>query len=77
MQQLGELFNSFLILQRGLTKIFKYCSESCMQKSIRDQIIKGPSDGDTIIDLLQHQNPTLKTTIAKCFEQRSHQEALL
>ena len=48
-----------------------------MQKSIRDQIIKGPSDGDTIKDLLQHQNPTLNTTIAKCFEQRSHQEALL
>ena len=35
-------------------------------KSIRDQIIEGLNDGDTIEDLLQESGLTLATTITKC-----------
>ena len=65
-QQPGESFDDFLISLRELAKTCKFCSDSCMQKSIRDQIIKGLGDGDTIEDLLQESNLTLATTIAKC-----------
>ena len=54
-QQPGESFDDFLISLRELVKTCKYCSEACMQKSIRDQIIEGLNDGDTIEDLLQHR----------------------
>ena len=37
-----------------------------MQKSIRDQIIEGLCDGDTVEDLLQESELTLATTGAKC-----------
>ena len=38
----------------------------CMQKGVRDQIIEGLSDGDTIEDLLQMSNPTLQAAVEKC-----------
>jgi len=54
-QQPGEPFDDNLI-----------CSESYLQKNIRDQIIEGLSDGDTTEDLLQESNLTLAATISKC-----------
>lgn len=60
-----ESFDDFLISLRELAKTCKFCSESCVQKSIRDQIIKGLNDGDTTEYLLQESNLTLDTTIIK------------
>ena len=37
-----------------------------MQKSIRDQVIEGLNNGDTVEDLLQESNLTLATIITKC-----------
>jgi len=65
-QQPGEPFDDYLISLRELAKTCKFCSESCLQKNIRDQIIEGLSDGDTIEDLLQESNLTLAATISKC-----------
>ena len=69
----GESFDDFLIALRELVKIYKFCSDACMQKSIhdqiiegRDQIIEGLIDGDTVEDLLQEADLTLITTIANC-----------
>ena len=66
MQQPGESFDDFLISLRELAKTCRFCSESCTEKSIRDQVIEGISDGDTVEDLLQENELTLATTIAKC-----------
>ena len=51
-QQPGETFDDFLISLRELAKTCKFCSESCTEKNIRDQIIEGVSNGDTVEDLL-------------------------
>ena len=60
-QQQGETFDDFLIALRELVKICKFCSEDCARKNIRDQIIEGLNDGDTVEDLLQITNLTLTT----------------
>ena len=65
-QQQGETFDDYLILWRELAKMCKFCSDSCMQKSIRDQIIEGLCDGDTMEDPLQESELTLATTVTKC-----------
>ena len=52
-QQPRETFDDFLISLRELAKACKFCSGTCKEKSIRDQIIKGSKDGDTIEGLLQ------------------------
>ena len=66
MQQQGETFDDFLIALGELVKTCKFCSEDCAKKNIRDQIIEGLNDGDTVEDLLQIANLTLTTTITKC-----------
>ena len=65
-QQQGETFDDHLISLRELAKTCKFCSDACIQKSIRDQIIEGLRDGDTVEDLLQESELTLTTTVAKC-----------
>ena len=65
-QQQGETFDDYLISLRELAKTCKFCSDACMQRSIRDQIIEGLRDGDTVEDLLQESELTLTTTVAKC-----------
>ena len=65
-QQPGESFDDYLISLCELAKTCKFCSESCMQKGIRDQVIEGLSDGDTVEALLQESDLTLATTIARC-----------
>ena len=49
-----------------IAKTCKFCSEICT-KNILDQIIEGIYNGDTIKDLLQENNLTLATAIAKCW----------
>ena len=59
-QQPGESFDDFLIALREPVKTCKFCSDACAQKIIiRDQIIEGLTDGDTIEDLLQEADLTL------------------
>ena len=65
-QQSGESFDDYLISLRELAKTCKFCSDACMQKNIRDQIIEGLRDGDTVESLLQEAELTLATTITKC-----------
>ena len=43
----------------------KFCSDACIQKNIRDQIIEGLRDGDTVESLLEVKDLTLEMTIAK------------
>ena len=65
-QQLGETFDDFLVALRELAKTCKFCSDECTQKNIRDQIIEGLIDGDTVEVLLREKDLTLETTITKC-----------
>ena len=65
-QQPGEPFDDFLVALRELAKTCKFCSDACTQKNIRDQIIEGLIDGDTVEDLLKEKELTLATTISKC-----------
>ena len=43
-------------------------------KSIRDQIIEGLHDGDTVEDPLQESDLTLATTVAKCRSKEAAKE---
>ncbi|XP_065908983.1 uncharacterized protein [Dysidea avara] len=62
-QQPGETFDDFLISLRELAKTCKFCSDTCKEKRIHDQIIEGSKDGDTIEDLLQENDLTLSKAV--------------
>ena len=51
-QQLGKLFNDFLFTITELVNTCNYCSDTCVQKSIHNQLVEGFIDGATIEDLL-------------------------
>ena len=70
-QQQGESLDDYLVSLRELTKTCNFCSEECTQKSIRDQIIEGLLDGDTVEHLLRKHNLTLATTITMCRAQEA------
>ena len=65
-QQQGESFDNYLISLRELAKTCRFCSDACVQKCIKDQIIEGLQDRDTVEDLLQESELTLATTVTKC-----------
>ena len=65
-QQAGETFNDYLISLRDLAKTCRFCSDSCIEKNIWDQLIEGISDSDTVEDLLQENNLNLTRAIAIC-----------
>ena len=62
----GESFDDFLIALRELVKTCKFCSEQCAQKNLRDQVVEGLRDIETVEDLLKENNLTLDNAIAKC-----------
>ena len=70
-QQPGESFDDYLVSLRELTKTCNFCSEGCTTKNIRDQIIEGISDSDTVEQLLKHQNLTLEVAITTCRAQEA------
>ena len=51
-QQQGESFDDFFVSLRELAKTCQVCSDACCQKNIRDQVIEGLLDGDTVENLL-------------------------
>ena len=65
-QQPGETFDDYLVALRELAKTCKFCSDECLNKNIRDQIIEGLVDGDTIETLLREKDLTLEVTITRC-----------
>ena len=71
-QQEGKSFDGYLVSLRELAKTCSFCSDECTQKKIRDQVIEGLLDGDTVESLLREKNLTLKSTISKC---RAHEAA--
>ena len=71
MQQPGESFDDYLVSLRELVKTCNFCSAACSQKSIRDQIIEGLIDGDTVEYLLRQQDLTLDNAIAICRAQEA------
>ena len=70
-QQPGESFDDFLVALRELTKTCNFCSNPCAQKSIRDQIIEGLIDQDTVEHLLRQQELTLEAAITICRAQEA------
>ena len=70
-QQPGECFDNFLLALRDLVKTCNFCSNECMQKNIRDQIIEGILEGDTVKDLLQVKDLSLDKTIQICQAQEA------
>ena len=65
MQQVRESFEDFLLI---FVKTCNICSDDCINKSIRDQIIKDllAMDADTTKDLMQETDLTLDRAITKC-----------
>ena len=73
-QQEGETFDDYLISLRDLAKTCKFCSDACIQKSIRDQIIEGLRDGDTAEDPFTGVRTNTYHHSCQMQEQRSGQE---
>ena len=70
-QQPGEGFDDFLVALSELTKTCNFCNEQCAQKNIRDQIIEGTPDGDTVEQLLKQPDLTLDSAITICRAQEA------
>lgn len=70
-QQVGESFDDFLVSLRELVKTCNFCSDGCTNKNIRDQIIEGLLDADTIEHLLQETDLSLVKTITICQAQEA------
>ena len=49
----------------------KFCSDDCTRKNIRDQIIEGLLDGDTVEHLLQEKELNLDKAITTCRAQEA------
>ena len=70
-QHPGETFDDYLLSLRELVKTYNFCSNDCTQKNIRDQLIDGIIDGDTVEDLLQIKDLTLDRAIQVCQAQEA------
>ena len=70
-KQPGESFDDFLVALRDLVETCNFCSVACTQKNLRDQIIEGIIDGDTVEALLQEPDLTLAKAISKCQAQEA------
>ena len=70
-QQPGESFDDFLVALREMTKTCNFCSPLCVQKNIRDQIIEGLLDKDTVEHLLRQQELSLDNAITICRAQEA------
>ena len=73
-QQPGETFDDFLVSLQELAKTCIFCSDDCTPKNIRNQIIEGLWDGDTVEHLLQKKDLTLDKAITACRAQEAAKE---
>ena len=71
-QQQGESFDDYLVSLRDLMCTCNYCSDECSNKALRDQIIEGLYDGDTVEQLLRERKLTIDGVISTC---RAHESA--
>ena len=71
-QQQGESFDDYLVSLRDLVRTCNYCSDECSNKALRDQIIEGLYDGDTVEQLLRERKLTIDGVISTC---RAHESA--
>ena len=71
-QHARESFDDYLVALRELVKTCRYCTDDCVSKILRDQIIEGLQDGDTIEELLRQKKLSLEQTIQIC---RAHESA--
>ena len=62
-QASGEAFDDYLISLRELAKTCNFCDDKCLQNSLRDQLVEGIIDPDTVQDLLKEQELTLEKAI--------------
>ena len=69
-QQQGESFDDYLVSLRDLVRTCNYCSDECSNKALRDQIIEGLYDGDTVEQLLRERKLTIDGVISAC---RAHE----
>ena len=67
-----EAFDDFLVSLRELIKTCNYCDQECCNKALRDQIIEGIYDGNTVEELLRQKDLSLNKTIEIC---RAHESA--
>ena len=65
-QQDGETFDDFLVSLRELAKTCNFCDQNCANNNLRDQIVAGLADANTVEDLLKEKNLSLNTAISKC-----------
>ena len=71
-QHARETFDDYLVSLRELIKTCHYCTYECVSKVLRDQIIEGLQDGDTVEELLRQKKLSLEQTIQIC---RAHESA--
>ncbi len=62
-QALGESFDDYLLSLRELANTCNFCDNNCLRSNIRDQLVTGLIDPDTIKDLLREPNLTLTKAI--------------
>ena len=67
-----ESFDDFLVAPRDLVKTGNYCTDACTDNALRDQIIEGLLNGDTVKELLRQKDFTLSKTMQVC---RAHEAA--
>ena len=71
-QNQHESFNDYMVASRDLVKTCCYCFNACVNNALRDQIIEGLLDGDTVEELLRQKNINLVRTMQIC---RVHEAA--
>ena len=62
----GETFDDYLVSLRELAKTCNFCNNNCLLSNLRDQLVGGIIDPDTVRDLLKEPNLTLEKAIDTC-----------
>ena len=63
MQQSGESIGDYIVELRDLVKTCNFCDDKCVEKALRDQLIEGLMDNNTVEDLLKIKELTLDVAI--------------
>ena len=64
MQQSGESVGDYIVELRDLVKTCNFCDDKCVEKVLRDQLIEGLMDNNTVEDLLKIKELTLDVAIS-------------